>query len=367
MRANLESEVELWELAVPAELAVWERRPELQRLCAAIDDDRPLDETVVEHHLPGLSTRGRTNLIRSLVEMRLLDDQLRVSAFGRRCAKTGEAPAWEMGVYRLWVACHPLCGSLFLDFAREPGENDDRDYSNLSELPQWLRPSAQRVYESALFDEVCRFSVVRFPGPHRTAPPCRSRRLEPARLTWGINLASGENQWRITGQVEAGGARRDIRNLRGSLDAEAVVGLHARWERRWDRAGGRALIAFDGRVGADGGENFLRTMNYERVAFPEFGEFAPVEILELPVGPASEADARAWATAVTVGRVEAAGGYIAPSQWHDIWHEAVRGTPLDGRAGAPPAPGAVEVIDRRPLRPRTRWLLTAPADLDMGA
>ena len=38
MKAVLQTKIPLWDIAVFAELAVWEPRPELQRLCAACAD-----------------------------------------------------------------------------------------------------------------------------------------------------------------------------------------------------------------------------------------------------------------------------------------------------------------------------------------
>lgn len=364
MKAILRSEVELWQFTAFAELAVLDRRPELQRLCAGVPASGALDEAIVEQQLPGLSPRGRTNLIRSLFESRLIDEQRRLTRFGHECAATGEAPAWELGVFSLAVARHPLTGPLLLEFKREPGDAKDNEYSDLHELPGWLKPVLGKVWPSALNDRD-RFVVAGFPT--RGGPPHgRARELAPVELTWEIELTTGDNSWQITGRLAASEASTSLRNVKGSADMGPLIGLHARWEPRWDRASGRALLAYDRGVGPDGSEDFLRSYRYELVDLDEYGLFSTVEVHDMPVGPADATTARTWATAITVGQVEAAGGYVAPARWADIWHEVVRGTPLRSLAGEPPPPEGVAAIDRQPVRQRTRWLLTAPVDLDMG-
>ena len=112
MKATLEAEVEVREVAVFAELAVWEKRPDLQALCAAAQDRVSLDEEAIATVLPGLSLRARENLLRHLSYVGLTGRDGAPTALGRRCATTGAAPAWEQGGYRLLVAFPPTLREL---------------------------------------------------------------------------------------------------------------------------------------------------------------------------------------------------------------------------------------------------------------
>jgi len=135
MKAVLKTKIPLWDIAAFAELAVWGPRPELQRLCVAAQGAGRLDATLVESQLPGLSERAYANFLRNLAYLQLVDGEGRLTAFGRRCAETGEAPAWEQGVYHILVAVNPLCGGVILAFDRAVDDGQDRDFSNLKGVP----------------------------------------------------------------------------------------------------------------------------------------------------------------------------------------------------------------------------------------
>ncbi|MCA9633674.1 MAG: hypothetical protein KC766_38750, partial [Myxococcales bacterium] len=131
MQASLTTQVDLWDVAVFAELAVWEMRPDLQVLCAAAQTHGCLDEEAIDAVLPGISARGRTNLLRHMGYIHLIDRSGSLTGLGRRCASAGEAPSWEQGVYHLLVASHPLFGCHVLDFKRTSGDAFDRDFDSV--------------------------------------------------------------------------------------------------------------------------------------------------------------------------------------------------------------------------------------------
>lgn len=364
MKATLESAVELWEMAVFAELGVWEPRPDLQLLCTTALRGTGLDPEAIGQVLPGLSDRARRNLLRHLEYVQLIDRGGALTALGHLCAQSGEAPSWEQGVYYLLVATHPLFSAMVLDFKRTPGEGFDRDFDNLEPLPSWLVPDRDRVFTSA-FDSSRRFSVASFPAARGQDPVCRGWEMAPARLKWEIDLATGANQWGITGQVGSADQPKAFTSVSESVESTELAGLYASWERRWDPSSGRVLMPFDGRLGQGGRESFLRSWKYKTVKVGQLGSYEDVVARDVPVGPASDSDARDWATAMMVGRVELTGGYVTPSGWHSEWEDVVGEPPLLSRTGDAPDP--VELVDvaGKPLAQRTRWLLAAPADLSM--
>lgn len=372
MKARLETDVEIRDIAVFAELAVWEKRPDLQVLCATAQarDRKALDEEAIDTVLPGLSLRARGNLLRHLGYLRLVGRDGTLTALGRRCASSGEAPAWEQGVYRILVASHPLfdVNHHVLDFIRVPGDGLDRDFDRREPLPSWLSPGHDRVFTS-VFERSRRFSVVKFPAERGQDPICRSEETVTGKLRWDIDLASGGNKWTIEGQVgekwRKGGGK--FRSMPESVDPDELVDLFADWEPRWNPRTARVEMAYDGKIGPDGRESFRRSWKYGRWQVKKFGSFDEVEVRDVPVGPETKDDARIWATAILVARAEAGDGYMAPGDWRSKWAATIEDTPLAKCAGNAPDPVGLSEVDGRPLAARTRWLLTAGADLSMEA
>ena len=370
MKARLEADVEIYDVAVFAEFAVWEKRPDLRVLCATAQDRGTLDEEAIDTVLPGLSPRARKNLLRHLGYLRLVGRDGTLTALGRRCASSGEAPAWEQGVYRLLVASHPLFDGNHhvLDFIRVPGDGFDRDFDRCGPLPSWLRPKHDRVFAS-VFERSRRFSVVKFPAEKGQAPVCRSEETVTGKLRWDIDLASGSNEWTIEGQVSGGWKKGGgkFRSAPESVEPDELADLFAGWEPRWNPRTARVEMAYDGEIGPDGRESFRRSRKYEPRQVKNFGSFDEVEVRDVPVGPATKDDARTWATAILVARAEAGDGYMAPRDWRSEWVAVIEDTPLAEWAGDAPDPLRLSEVGGRPLAARTRWLLTASADLSMEA
>ena len=97
----------------------------------------------------------------------------------------------------------------------------------------------------------------------------------------------------------------------------------------------------------------------------KLGSFENVVVKDVPVGPATSDDARAWAIAMLVGRVELAGDYVPLDGLTSEWAGIAGVAPLAGRAGDAPNPEGLEEVGGKPIAPRTQWLLAAPADLSL--
>jgi hypothetical protein len=366
MRADLRGPVDLWEFALFAELATWQKRPELQALCAAARRSGNLSDDEIDEVLPGLSPRARSNLGRHIQFLQLIDSQGTLTTQGERCASTGEAPAMEQGAYELLVASHPLFGCYVLDFKRTAVDGFDRKFDDLEPLPRWLVPDHGRVYTS-VFEGSTRFSIAAFPSPKGSDAVGRTWELAPAKLHWEIDLVTGANEWTLEGTVGTGDHAREFRSEPESVSPADLVGLFGKWEPRWDAKTGRVAISYDGKADSSGRESFVREFVYPQVSIGKFGEFHDVGVHDVPVGPATDDDARTWATAIVVARTEAAGAYVAPEKWRSDWADAVVGTPLAGRAGSAPDPVRLVMTEGQRLPARTKWLMVAGVDLAMGA
>lgn len=368
MKARLETDVEIREVAVFAELAVWEKRPDLRILCATAWDQGALDEITIDTVLPGLSTRARKNLCRHLSYLRLVGRDGALTGLGRHCASSGEAPAWEQGVYRLLVASHPLFDSHVLDFIRAPGDGSDHDFKRRDPLPSGLRPEHDRVFAS-VFERSRRFSVAGFPAERGQNPVCRIGETITGKLRWDIDLADGDNKWTIEGRVSEEWRKEGgkFRSAPESVESKELTDLFADWEPRWNKKVRRVAMEYDGKVTGDGRGPFLRSWPYGQKEVRDFGSFDKVVVRDIPVGPATKDDARIWATAILVARSEAGDGYMTPDDWRSEWAAAIEDTPLAKWAGDAPDPAGLSEVNGRPLATRTRWLLAAGADLSMEA
>lgn len=363
MKASLEAEVEIREIAVFAELAVWEKRPDLQVLCAKARDQGNFDEEAIDAVLPGLSLRARKNLLRHMSYIRLTDRNGTLTAFGHRCASQGEAPAWEQGVYRLLVTSHPLFESYVLDFKRTSGDSRDRDFDNRELLPSWFSPS-DRVFTSVFQSK--RFNIAKFPAQKDQDPVCRIEDMPMGKLQWDIDLASGNNRWTIKGQVSRDWNRRgEFQSSPESVEPSKLVDIFGDWEPQWNPQVGRLAIVYDGKVGEGGRESFLRSRSYKNEQVRDFGSFDKVEARYIPVGPATKDDARTWATAILVAQAEAENKYMAPETYQSEWSDIIEDTPLAEWAGDAPDLVSLSEVNGQPVTARTRWLLAAGTDLEM--
>lgn len=364
MKTTIESETQIRAVAMFAELAVWRKRRDLQALCAAASEDGVLDEDAVGKVLPDLSPRACKNILRRMQHDRLVDRQHRLTEFGESCASDGDAPAWEEGVYRFLVAEHELFSVHVLDFERAPravpAGNAKRD-----DVPNDVAMPRERMFVSA-FDPNLRFGLAADSAAGNRQDPRRIERMPAATLRWNIDLESGENEWTVEGRIQGDRWPRSgaFRSAAESAPRSELTGLFAQWEPRWNA--GRRLVAmeYDGGVGPDGQEPFLRKFEYGPRRVGRFGEFPNVAVREVPVGPAGRADAHVWAAAIAVARVTSRNRYVTRDSWRSEWSNVILDTPLAEWAGTAPDPATLAAARGGAGAARTKWLLAAAIDLD---
>ncbi|MBM7114915.1 hypothetical protein [Archangium primigenium] len=362
MRTTLRAPVELFTLTVLAELALLESRPELGRVCRAALARDALDVRTLAEVLPGLSETACANLRRHCEYLGLCDEAGRLTALGRRCAEDSEVPVPEQGVYTFWVARHPLCGVRLLHVRREQVEPRDSDFQSLEPVPEWLRADRHHVWASVV-EPGLRFCLRALLGPAGQPVRCRWASAPPCQVAWEVTFPSGDNRWRLSGQVawsENGQPRRAPFTTPDATvpDLEARALLSA-WEPRWDDARGFVAMDFDGHV--DDAAPFLRSLRHPSVTVPGRGTYEKVELLEVPVGPSSAAQAQRWADALLLAALKKEAGYVPDSRRRALFAARVRDTPL---ALFPVAPAEPEAQLRSVASDeRLFWMLAAPFDL----
>lgn len=364
MKTRLRAPAELLAISVFAEVALWEKRLELQRLFRSGEAHGKVDVAIVAAALPGLSNSACRNVLRTIEHMRLIDGNGSITALGTQCGKTGEAPAWELGVFTFLVAKHACFGAWPIAFRRERPDGQDRNFGSLEEVPDWFSPTPQRTWTSAFADKL-RFTLSSFPTKAGQSAYCRKDSMEPAELVWHIDLITGKNLLHIEGSVMGyDGKPQSFRSMDLTVSEDEVRGYFGTWEPRWNKAASRVLLRYDKAADKDGRDDFLRTLVYRNVATGQRGSFDAVKVEEIPVGPSGAAEATEWALALTLARIKAADAYVAPKSWNKSWDAMVVGTPLQPSAGA--APDVSALLDRQPTLPsRLRWLLAAGTDLAM--
>lgn len=362
MKTTIEDETRIGAVTMFAELAVWRKRLDLQALCAAASEHGVLEEDTVATVLPGLSARACKNILRRLEHDRLVDRQYRLTEFGESCASSGDAPAWEEGVYRFLVAEHELFGVHILDFERDPRAISSGG-TGLNDVPDGFAMPRQRMFVSA-FDPNLRFGLGADSVAGKRPARCRIERMPEATLRWEIALESGENECIVEGQIQIGGWPRSgkFRSAAESAPSSELSGLFAQWEPRWNAGRGCVAMEYDGGVGPDGQEPFVRKREYGPVRIGRFGEFPKVVVRDIPVGPAEPADAREWAAAIAIARVKSRDQYVTLDRWRSEWSNAFRNPPLAEWAVNPPDDPAAALGGAREAR--TKWLLSAATDLE---
>ncbi len=363
MKTTLRAPVDLFEIYAFAEVAVWQKRLELQRLLRAGEAVGKINENIVGSALPGLSKSACRNLLNSIEHLQLIDAHGTITDFGRRCSNTGEAPSWELGVFRFLVAKHVCFGAWPLAFIREKPDGHDRDF-NLDVVPDWFAPTPQRTWTSA-FEDKQSFTLSRFPTKPGQNAVCRMDRLPAAELVWQIDLTTGKNLLHVEGSVPGSeGKSESFRSMDLAVGEDETRGYFGTWEPRWNNAAGRVLLRYDGHADKDGRDDFRRVLRYPKVTAGQRGTYENISVEDIPVGPSGPTEATEWATALAIARIKAADAYVAPKSWTANWNAWIAGTPLQASAGA--APDVSTLLDRQPPLPsRLRWLFAAGTDLGM--
>ena len=127
MRTVLSVPLAVHKMAVFAELAWMEQRPELSLLCLqAREQGGRLTPLAIQQCLPGLSEAACRNVLESCRVLGLVDKQGSLTPLGEEVAESQEAPVPEQGVYSLWVASHPLLGNRILSVERLSSTREPR-------------------------------------------------------------------------------------------------------------------------------------------------------------------------------------------------------------------------------------------------
>lgn len=332
MRAVLCADVAVERMAVFAEMAWLERRPELGLVCrAARSNGNRLTEAAVQSVLPGLGDAGASNVIAWCALLGLIDRGKGLTGLGLEVAETDEAPVPEQGVYDLWCAEHPLIGRRILAAERLASTRDPR-FEQIGALP--ITPDQGVVFRSVA-DPKQRFMLRALPNNHGQAGCLLGSTRATCRIRWTLDFAAERDQWQLDGKIET--HQGGLRAIEHKAEvAEVDLGALADdWGRgplaafgRWQTAERRLAVMFDGRTDAEQ-DNFRMTLTLDHVDVPGQGSYADVTLEDVPIGPTSVAEAQRWACARLDRHMQRNPAYRSRGEIRRLFAELSEGTPLE--------------------------------------
>ncbi len=368
MRCVLTIEIPVSRVAVFAEMAAMERRPELGLLCrAGREHGNRITTAIVQSALPGLSDAGASNVIAWCKMLGLCDGRGALTALGEDVADVDEAPVPEQGVYGLWLAQHPVLGRRVLAVERLASNRDQR-FESIEPLA--VEPDRGRVFRSVL-DGKERFLVRDLPTNHGQPGGLVGTTRATCRLRWTLDFDQQRDQWQLDGEIEApqGNGKYVMRPMQHEPESDGLDlwNLASTWATgpfasfgRWQDGERRLAVAFDG---LEEGEldSFRKNLLLRQVEIPGKGHYENVTLEAVPIGPTSAHDAQRWAMARAERRLGTKPGYRSRAQVREEFAQLTEETPLE--AFAPTLPSHEDLLSYASKDPDGYWSLAAPVDL----
>ena len=237
MRCELTVDLPVHRLVIFSELAYLERRPELGHLCRAGKKEGRIEPATIEQALRSISPAGAKNILAHCHYLGICGADGTLTDIGREVAQTDHAPVPEQGVFRFWVAMHPLLGGARLlhveRIAPEPKSNPSASVALPLNLP------LKRIFTSVI-EPAQRFVLSRLLS-NNSEIRCLREPDAACRLSWRIDFAAGTNHWQLTGVLAVeGGKPLQHKPESAVLDLEALQDdwgtryllEHGRWQRK---------------------------------------------------------------------------------------------------------------------------------------
>lgn len=368
MRCVLTTEIPVSRVAVFAEMAWMQRRPELGLLCrAARDHGGRITTAIVQSALPGLPDAGADNVIAWCRMLGLCDARGGLTALGEEVADADEAPVPEQGVYGLWLAEHPVLGRRVLSIERLAANRDQR-YESIEPLA--VDPDRGTVFRSVL-DAKERFMVRDLPTNHGQPGGLVGETRATCRLRWTLDFDQARNLWQLDGLIEApqGNGKHAMRPIQHEPESVELDlwNLIVTWSTgplspfgRWQAGERRLAVAFTGLTEGEI-DTFHKSLRLRRVEIPGKGSYEDVTLEDVPVGPATAQDAQRWAMARFDRHLATKPGYRSRAEVRAQFAQLTEGTPLE--PFSPTLPSHDDLLAQAGKDPERFWSLAAPVDL----
>jgi hypothetical protein len=93
------------------------------------------------------------------------------------------------------------------------------------------------------------------------------------------------------------------------------------------------------------------------------GDYSAVEVVDVPVGPNSAAEAQRWVQALLCACIAEENGYVPSGRVLHLFQEVLRGSPLEEHGVKLPVTEVLMKQLSAAGRMRSSWMLAAPSDL----
>lgn len=362
MRCELTHELVVNQLLIFCELAWLEPRPELGHLCRTAKKEERIEQETIEQALRGISPAGAKNILAHCQYLGLCAADGSLTELGREVAETDYAPVPEQGVFRFWMASHPLFGGIRLLNVERVAPDPKSTASASAPLPSSL-PTKRRF--SSVIHPAERFVLTRLLS-NSNELRCVREPDTACRLSWHLDFTTGTNIWQLTGTfaVKEGVAQLQHKPESATLDLAVLqddwgaryLAEHGRWQKQ------RLHIPWKSVAGNEAAqESFVSDVRLKQVAIAGLGEYRDVVLREVPLSPASPADASEWAWARLSRRLRSQSHYQTRQMLRDRFSEIVDGTPLS--AGRPTLPAHTDLLRTVDGDPKLLFQLAASVDL----
>lgn len=366
MRAVLSSVIPVERVAVFAEMAWMERRPELGVICrAARKTGNRISAAAVQSVLPGIGDAGARNIISWCRTLGVCDSQGGLTSLGEDVAERDEAPVPEQGVYGFWLAQHPLIGRRILAAERR---SSNRDHRFDDVVPLQTEPDRGIIFRSVA-DPQQRYLLRDLPSNHGQIGCLPGTTQATCRLRWTLDFNARKDYWQLDGVIEV--PQGGMRSMQHTPESDGIDlnGLANLWGAgpllsfgRWQVAERRLAVAFRGLTDAEQDE-FHKTLKLPHVEVPGKGTYSDVILENVPIGPASADEAQRWAVARLDRHLTRNLAYRSRSEVRRLFAELMEETPLERFKPALPAHNSMIGEQLAAKKPELFWSLAAPVDL----
>lgn len=366
MRAVLFSDIPVERVAVFAEMAWMQRRPELGVICrAARHNGNSISVAAVLSVLPGLGDAGARNVISWCRTLGICDSQGGLTSLGEDAAERDEAPVPEQGVYDCWLAQHPLIGRRILAVERLSSNRDHR-FEEVVALP--IVPDRGVRFRSVV-DPEQRYLLRELPSNHGQVGCLHGTTQARCRLRWTLDFDARKDHWQLDGALDTSQGGMKAMQHQPESDGIDLKRLADLWGTgpvakfgRWQTDERRLAIAFQGLTEAEQ-DNFRKTLKLPQVEVPGKGTYADVSLEDVPIGPVSAEEAQRWAVARLERHLARNVAYRSRSELRRLFAERMEETPLETFCPTLPAHNAMIGEPLVAKKPELFWSLAAPVDL----
>lgn len=368
MKTVLSAVIPVTRVAVFAEMAFMERRPELGLLCrSARDTGKRITAAVVQSVVPGLSDAGASNVIAWCRSLGLCDGNGGLTSLAEAVASSDTAPVPEQGVYDLWIAQHAVIGRRVLGAERLAARADKR-FESIK--PVLVEPDRDRLFRSVV-DGKTQFVVRDLPANHNQPGGIARETQATCKLRWTLDFDQERDQWQLEGTIEVpqGKGKHNLQAIKHEPESDGLdlwkladswaTGPFASFG-RWQAKERRLAVAFDGLTDAEI-NHFRKTIALRRVEVPGKGEYENVTIEDVPIAPVTAKDAQKWAMSRFDHYFASNPSYRSRSDVRTLYAQLTEDTPLESHA--PTLASHEELLSRAAKDPERFWSLAAPVDL----